>query len=49
MKNGFTLMELLGVIVILSLLILLIVPNILDQVSNKEGEVNEAYQEAASL
>lgn len=47
MKNGFTLMELLGVIVILSLLILLIVPNILDQVSNKEGEVNEAYQEAA--
>lgn len=47
MKNGFTLMELLGVIVILSLLILLIVPNILEQVSNKEGDVNEAYQEAA--
>lgn len=47
MKNGFTLMELLGVIVILSLLILLIVPNILDQVSNKEGEVNKAYQAAA--
>ena len=47
MKNGFTLMELLGVIVILSLLILLIVPNILEQVSNKEGDVNEAYKEAA--
>ena len=40
-------MELLGVIVILSLLILLIVPNILEQVSNKEEDVNEAYKEAA--
>lgn len=45
MNKGFTLMELLGVLVILSLLMIILVPNILEQLSNREGEVTEAQEE----
>jgi len=38
-KKGFTLAELLGVIVIVGILLLLIIPLIINGVKNKEGEV----------
>jgi len=41
MKKGFTLTELLGVIVIIGLLLLLIIPLIINGVKNKEGDVTE--------
>ena len=46
MNKGFTLMELLGVIVILALLMILLVPNVLEQINNKKGEVSKAEEEA---
>ncbi len=42
MKNGFTLMELLGVIVIISLLMLLLIPNMIEQINNKKGNISNA-------
>ena len=45
MNKGFTLMELLGVIVILALLMILLVPNVLEQINNKKGEVSKAEEE----
>ena len=45
MNKGFTLMELLGVLVILSLLMIILVPNVLEQINNKKGEVSEAQTE----
>ena len=40
-RNGFTLAELLGVIVIIGLLLLLIIPLIINGVKNRENEVSE--------
>ena len=40
-KNGFTLIELISVIVILSIIIMLIIPTIINNISDKKGE---AYQ-----
>lgn len=44
-KNAFTLMELLGVIVILSLLMILLVPNVLEQLNNKKSEISEVQKQ----
>ena len=44
-KKGFTLAEILGVIVIIALLLLLIMPTIIDRIAqsgNKAGEVNDS-------
>jgi len=38
MKKGFTLMELLAVVVILSLLLIMIVPSLLDAINSRRGE-----------
>lgn len=46
MNKGFTLMELLGVLVILSLLMIILIPNVLEQINNKKGEVSSAQEEA---
>ena len=40
-KNGFTLVELLAVVTILSLLLLLIAPKIVNQLNNSKNEVND--------
>ena len=40
MKKAFTLIEILGVIVVLGLLLMLVIPTILNGVKNKEDEVN---------
>ena len=40
-KNGFTLVELLAVVSILSLLLLLVVPKIVNQLNNSKEEVND--------
>lgn len=45
MQKGFTLMELLGVLVILSLLMIILAPNILEQLNSRKGEVSEAQEE----
>ncbi len=45
MNKGFTLMELLGVLVILSLLMIILVPNVLEQINKKKGEVSAAQEE----
>ena len=44
-KNGFTLIEVLAVVVILSLLMLIITPNLLNSIKNREGQITEAQQE----
>ena len=44
-KKGFTLAEILGVIVIISLLLLLIIPTIVDKISNTGDEAVEAENE----
>lgn len=43
-ENGFTLLEMLTVIFIISLLILLIFPNIADVQEEAEGKTDEAFQ-----
>ena len=43
-KNGFTLTEILGVLVILGLLLLLIVPSILNKVRVNEKEIKKAQE-----
>ena len=52
MNKGFTLAELLGVIVVISLLLLLIIPAIINGVSSREDDVeliqNEIIFEAVS-
>ena len=40
-KNGFTLVELLAVVTIISILLLLVVPKITNQLNNSKSEVNE--------
>lgn len=42
MKKGFTVVELLAVVVILSLLVILIMPNILNNVNNKREDVSDS-------
>ncbi|MBE6159677.1 MAG: prepilin-type N-terminal cleavage/methylation domain-containing protein [Lactobacillales bacterium] len=42
MKKGFTIIELLAVVIIMSLLILIILPNILNSVSNKREDVSDS-------
>lgn len=44
-KNGFTLVELLGVIVIVALISLLVVPKITERFSSKQREASEAAKE----
>lgn len=44
-KKGFTLMELLGVIIILSLLLLLVVPNIVNSVKNSQKDIDELTED----
>ncbi len=44
-ENGFTLMELLGVIVILSLLMILLVPNVLEQLNNKKSDISDVQKQ----
>lgn len=44
-KKGFTLVELLGVVIILSILALIVVPNIIDSVRSKSVSVNKIQQE----
>ncbi|NLM63611.1 MAG: prepilin-type N-terminal cleavage/methylation domain-containing protein, partial [Mollicutes bacterium] len=44
-KKGFTLVEMLGVIVVLGLLLVLAVPTIINQIKNTSGEVDEATQQ----
>lgn len=42
MKKGFTLIEMIAVIGIIGLMSIIIMPNIINQVSNKKGEISEA-------
>ena len=44
-KNGFTLAELLGVIVILTLLLLLVFPSVVRQLKEGEASIDNAVQE----
>ena len=44
-KKGFTLAELLGVIVIISLLVILVMPSIINKLSNNKSEVNTSLNE----
>ena len=52
-KNGFTLTEILAVVIILSLLMLIIAPNLLNNIKNKQNKITEAQkqmiEEAANL
>lgn len=41
-KKGFTLVELLGVLIILSAIVLIVFPSILNQVKKSQGKINEA-------
>lgn len=41
MKKGFTLIEVLAVIVIISILTIVVMPNILNSVNNKKGEISD--------
>ncbi|MFV0250325.1 MAG: competence type IV pilus major pilin ComGC [Bacilli bacterium] len=41
MKKGFTLIEMIAVVMILGLLTLLVVPNIMNQISDKKDDVSE--------
>lgn len=45
MKKGFTLVELIGVIIILGLIILIALPPILNAIREKESEISEASEE----
>ncbi len=49
MKKGFTLVELLAVIVIVSLLALLILPNIMNQINSQRVEVDNLTKELISV
>ena len=44
MKKGFTLVELLGVIVIIALLLLLIIPAVINGISNRQDEATDAQK-----
>ena len=52
-KKGFTLIEILGVIVIVGLLLLIVAPNLLNRINPKETEISnlqkEMLEEAAGL
>ena len=52
-KKGFTLIEILGVIVIIGLLLLIVAPNLLNRINPKETEISnlqkEMLEEAAGL
>ena len=52
-KKGFTLVEILGVIVIIGLLLLIVAPNLLNRINPKEAEITEIQkkmiEEAAGL
>ena len=45
MNKGFTLMELLGVLVILSLLMIILIPNVIEQINNKKDDVSDVQKE----
>ena len=45
MKKGFTLAELLGIIVIIALLLLLIVPGVINRLASSREEVTETENE----
>ena len=44
-NKGFTLIEVLSIIILLSLLALLVVPNVLEQKDKKEKEISEAEKQ----
>ncbi len=44
-KNGFTLTEILAVVIILSLLLLIIAPNLLNSIQNRKPQVTEAQKQ----
>ena len=48
-KNGFTLIELIGVIVILAALLLVIIPNVTDSTQRGVEEASEQSKESAEL
>lgn len=52
-KKGFTLIEILGVIVIIGLLLLIVTPNLLNRLNTKEAQITdlqkEMIEEAAGL
>lgn len=45
MKKGFTLIELIAVITIMSLIVVTVVPTIMNQLSNKKSEISGASKE----
>ena len=45
MKKGFTILEMLGVIVIISLLVILVFPNITNTIKNKQSEIDSVSLE----
>ena len=44
-KKGFTLIEILGVIVIIGLLLLIVAPNLLNRINPKEEEISNLQEE----
>ena len=44
-KNGFTLTEILAVVVILGMLMLIVAPNLLNSIQDKKGKVTEAQKQ----
>lgn len=47
-KKGFTLIEILGVVVIIGLLLLVIAPPLISSISNKEADVDKVQCQLAS-
>lgn len=49
MKKGFTLIELISVIIIMGLIMVTVVPTILNQIKAKEGDISEASKQVIFL
>ncbi|MDD3452925.1 MAG: prepilin-type N-terminal cleavage/methylation domain-containing protein [Bacilli bacterium] len=46
MKKGFTLIEMIAVIIIISVLMITIIPSVLNQLSNKKEEISDLNKQA---